>query len=436
MCEKLIKPTFQQVEWSDCEIGVIIHLDLVTFNAPYVCREHFGEHISPLKFAPDNLDTDQWLEAALKLGAKYAILVAKHCTGFSLWPTKAHDYSVANSPYKNGKGDIVAEFVSSCKKYGIRPGIYCSAAFNQYFNVENPGKVIDGDIEKQKQYNEIVLKQLSELWKNYGDWFEIWFDGGVLPVNQGGPDITSLLHELQPNAVVFQGPIGTRSLIRWVGNESGIAPENCSALYESKTMLDDGTVEHSDDVCKKEEIWCPAESDFPNRDSKRAYLGGWFWGADQDETVFSAEYLFERYISTVGRNSNMLVGMVIDTSGRFPSKDATEFEKAGEMIRKVFQSPLRSKKENCTILLNDTESGKVGYLAIGEDIAQGERIKKYTLKAYDCNSNEIFNYSGKVIGHKRIFELPMNTVKVDFEVTQSRAEPLIRFMELYPRLYT
>ena len=108
----------------------------------------------------------------------------------------------------------MGEFIASCAKFGIRPGIYCSVSFNQYFGVENPGKVIDGDSERQRVYNEMVLQQLTELWTNYGKLFEIWFDGGVLPVEEGGPDVVSLLHRLQPEAVVFQGPVGTKSLIR------------------------------------------------------------------------------------------------------------------------------------------------------------------------------------------------------------------------------
>ena len=103
MEQKLVIPTPEQVEWSDCELGVIIHLDMCTFSAPYNFREHFGDPIPAQEFAPDNLDTDQWLAAAKSMGAKYAVLVAKHCTGFSLWPTDVHDYSVKNSPYKDGK---------------------------------------------------------------------------------------------------------------------------------------------------------------------------------------------------------------------------------------------------------------------------------------------------------------------------------------------
>lgn len=427
----IIKPTPEQVEWANCEIGVIIHLDLITFAAPYNMYEHYGDPLPPSVFNPTRLSTDQWVKSASELGAKYAVLVAKHGTGFSLWPTEAHEYSVKSSPYKDGKGDIVAEFIESCKKYDVRPGIYCSASSNQYFRVLNPGRVDDGDPEKQKKYNEIVIKQLTELWTKYGDLFEIWFDGGVIPVEEGGPDVKSLLHKLQPNAVVFQGPIGTRSLLRWVGNERGIAPEDCSALYESKHLDATGLIEYDNTSTNRPEVWCPAESDFPNRDSTRSYQGGWFWREGEEHTVFSADYLFERYLTSVGRNSNMLVGMAINDEGRFSDYDAEQFKLAGELIRGAFGAPVaRGNVADMSVELPDgAKCAK--YIVLGEDIAEGELVTGYTVHAFDKENREIFTHEGKVIGHKRILELPEGVKRAALEITSSRAEPKIKFIELY-----
>ena len=425
----IIKPTPEQIEWADSEIGVIIHLDLVTFRSPYNMYEHYGDPIPASEFNPSRLSTDQWISAAKSLGAKYAVLVAKHGTGFSLWPTDAHEYSVKNSPYKNGKGDIVAEFIESCKKYGLRPGLYCSASSNQYLRVLNPGKVDDGDPEKQKKYNEIVLKQLEELWTRYGEIFEIWFDGGVIPVEQGGPDVSSLLHKLQPNAVVFQGPIGTRSLLRWVGNERGIAPEDCSSLYESKYLDATGLIEYDMSGSENPEVWSPAESDFPNRYADRAYLGGWFWKEGEEHAIVPASELFERYLTSVGRNTNMLVGMVIDKNGEFPKKDSETFAEAGRMIRETFGKPIASAKAGDLSLRCDGKCAR--YVAIGEDIAFGERVTGYVLHAFDSCGKEIFTHTGKVISHKRILALPDGVSAVALEITSYRAEPKIKFIELY-----
>lgn len=182
----IVTPNPIQKEWAEAEIGVIIHFDMPVYRPDYNWRD-FGTHPEPSVFNPTELNTDQWLEAAQKLGAKYAVLVAKHCSGFSLWPTGAHEYSIKHSPYKQGKGDIVRDFVNSCRKYGIKPGIYASTTANGYLWADNPGLVQPGGPVTQAEYNRIVVAQLTELWSNYGKLFEIWFDGGVLSKEKGGP---------------------------------------------------------------------------------------------------------------------------------------------------------------------------------------------------------------------------------------------------------
>lgn len=219
MGNRIIVPTTEQKIWADLEVGVIIHMDVQTFEPEYDFRTQWSYQPPAERFAPLQLDTDQWIRSAKAAGAKYAVLVAKHCSGFCLWPTDVHEYSVKHSPWKDGKGDIVNDFFNSCKKYGLKPGLYYSASCNAYCNVDNPGTIKDitkvEDVrEAQEKYNNMVLTQLRELWTRYGDVFEIWFDGGCLPPENGGPDIASLLHELQPDAVVFQGPAGTKSLVR------------------------------------------------------------------------------------------------------------------------------------------------------------------------------------------------------------------------------
>ena len=221
--EKLVLPTQKQVEWSDTELGVIIHYDLITYEPSYVWNRDWGYSPDPKIFNPSSLDTDQWIQAAKAAGAKYAVLVAKHCVGFSLWPTEAHDYSVASTPWKNGEGDLIKDFIASCKKYGLKAGFYYSTGANGYMDIQH-GKARSKDPVAQKKYNETVEKQLTELWSNYGDLFEIWFDGGVLSPQNGGPTIIPILDKLQPDAVVFQGPSDFPNLVRWVGNENGVAP--------------------------------------------------------------------------------------------------------------------------------------------------------------------------------------------------------------------
>lgn len=429
-------PTPEQTEWADAEVGVIIHFDL-----PSICghdRDDWPDPPpSPAIFNPQRLDTDQWLKAAHDLGAKYAVLVAKHCSGFSLWPTAAHGYSVKSSPWKGGKGDVVADFIASCEKYGIRPGLYYSVAFNDYLNVGHPGLVRSGDREKQKEYNNVVIQQLTELWTRYGKLFEIWFDGGCLPVEQGGPDVAGLLRRLQPDAVVFQGPEGTKSLVRWCGNERAENSEDCSSIYSYENTDSDGTIDLLElgrgDTNGKD--WCPAECDTPNRDPEKSFAGGWFWRDGEEDAVFPASVLFERYLKSVGRNGNLLVGMAIDKDGRFPEKDMGEFQKCGEKIRGIFAKPLsedfvQTGEDSYEISLPEWTEEKAGYVCVGEDITKGERITGYVLTAYDSAGCEIFRHEGRIISHKRILAVPEGTARARLEILSSKAPVQLRFFHL------
>ena len=220
--ENLVLPTEEQVAWANAEIGVIIHLD-INIYAPETFQYNDKNTLPPLSvFNPSHLDTDQWIKAAKSAGANYAVLVAKHGTGFALWPTKANDYHIGNTNWKNGKGDIVADFIASCEKYDVKPGIYYNTNVNTLYGAAF--KKFDQD--EQKAYNNIVLKQLTELWTNYGPLFEIWFDGGVMTDQKGGiaSSVSKLIDTHQPQAILFQGPSSSNNLIRWVGNEDGRVP--------------------------------------------------------------------------------------------------------------------------------------------------------------------------------------------------------------------
>lgn len=423
---KLVLPTKEQIEWADCEIGVIIHLDLVTFaEKDYNFREHWNEPLSADLFNPQYLDTDQWIEAAAKMGAKYAVLVAKHCTGFCLWPTEAYDYSVATSPWKNGKGDIVRDFIVSCKKYEVKPGLYYSSFCNHYLKVDN-GRVLSNDKDEQEKYNSIVIKQLTELWSNYGKLFEIWFDGGCLPVEEGGPDITSLLHKLQPDANVFQGPEGTKSLLRWVGNEKAHAPENCSSIFNFEIMRETGTIENNGCGDTNGDTWCPAESDRPNREAP-SFQGGWFWQEDEEKYIVPPQELYEMYINSVGRNTNMLIGMGIDKNGLFPKEDIEQFNQFSELIKENFSNELSCAeiKPYCTsYLLKVPENKKSKYVVLQEDISFGERVEEFIVFA---DTKEY--YKGKIIGHKRI--IPVSASEIEIKITKYKAPPKLKTIKIY-----
>ena len=426
----IVRPTPEQQTWADLELGVLLHMDMPTFVPEYEFRKQWGYVPPGPVFAPMQLDTDQWIQAAKAAGAKYAVLVAKHCSGFCLWPTDEHGYSIKQSPWKNGAGDIVGDFFASCEKYGLRPGLYYSASCNAFCNVDNPGTVRSGDKAEQEQYNAMVLAQLTELWTCYGPVFEIWFDGGCLPVEQGGPDIAGLLHRLQPDAVVFQGPPGTKSLLRWVGNERGVAPADCWATGDFTGEAFDGSDERTYAGNPFGQTWSPAESDLPNRWASKAFQGGWFWRAGEEHAIVPAGNLFGIYLQSVGRNSNMLIGMVIDDRGLFPEADAAVFAQFGELVQQAFGTPIAALEQDDLSALPDKyhyrlplpEGSEANYLVLMEDISQGERVLGFTVNG---------SIAGKCIGHKRIIALPQGTKEITLEITQAKAEPLLRSIAVY-----
>lgn len=422
---EIVVPNEHQSVWADAEIGVLIHFDMPTFKPDYEFR-NWGTHPDAATFNPTELNTDQWLETAQKLGAKYAVLVAKHCSGFSLWPTEAHEYSVKHSPWKDGQGDIVADFIASCKKYNIKPGIYASTTANGYLYADNPGLVQEGSPVTQEEYNAIVQKQLTELWSNYGELFEIWFDGGVLPEEQGGFDVLSLVKKLQPNAIAFQGPYGHPNLVRWVGNEAGTAPYPCWATADSTTNSDGVQVVEGLNGNVDGPFWCPGESDFTLRWND-SFQGGWFWTSGEDDKMFTVPELMTKYETSVGRNTNMLLGMVIDDRGLVPDADAQRIEAFGKEIVRQYGAPLKQTAGTGRELVIDFDQPtSINRVILQEEIAKGERVLKYRLQG-KVNGEWKELTAGSCIGHKHIERFEPQTLQaIKLVIDEAKAEPYIR----------
>ena len=427
----IVKPNKVQKDWAEAEIGVLLHLDMPVFHPEYYHRE-YGTHPDPSTFNPTELNTDQWLETAAKLGAKYAVLTAKHGSGFTLWPTSTHDYNISRSPWKDGKGDIVKDFVNSCHKYGIKPGIYANMATNGYLWVDNPGLVQPGSPITQEQYSDIIIRQLTELWGNYGPLFEVWFDGGILSPAQGGADVLSLIKKLQPEAIAFQGPYGYDNLIRWVGNEVGTAPDPCWATADSTTNSDGVKVVTGLYGRPDAPFWCPGESDFTLR-RQSAFGGGWMWHEGQDDMIYSIEELMDKYETSVGRNTNMLLGLVIDNRGLIPDADVKQAEKYGEAIRGRYGTPCaETSGKGAQVELNLKTPTLVDRAIIQEEIAEGERVLVWHLEGTKPDGTDIRLCEGTNIGHKRIarFE-PVELSSLKLVVDSYKAEPLIRRLAVF-----
>lgn len=423
-------PSGSQLKWADAEIGVLIHYDLQVFEPDYNWSD-WNYHPDLSIFNPQELNTDQWIQSAKSAGATYAVLVAKHCSGFSLWPTKVHPYSVKNTPWRNGEGDIVKDFIASCKKYGIKPGIYASTTANGYLKVNNPGKVVSGIPEEQKRYNEIVKMQLTELWTQYGDLFEVWFDGGVLPPEKGGFDVLSLMKRYQPDAIAFQGPYGFENNIRWVGNEEGVAPYPCWSRADSVTSSS-GVIEIKGLNGNPDGLfWCPGESDFPLRKNS-SFQGGWFWHKNQDDQLRSLDELIDRYCKSVGRNTNMLLGIVVDDRGLVPEADVKRLNELGKEIQKRFSNPLGQTSgsgKEFSVRLASPQS--VSAVVMEEDISSGEKVRKYELLGLNNSQWQLLT-SGSCIGHKRIEIINKEEYsEIRLNIKESEGVPVMKRIACY-----
>lgn len=427
-----VVPSVRMREWQDCEIGVIIHYDVQVHEPDFDFRAKRGYVPKASVVNPSALDTDQWLEVAASAGAKYAILVAKHCSGFSLWPTKAHGYSIAASPWKDGKGDIVADFIASCRKYGVRPGLYASLGCNAYLGVDNNELVTEE--RKWPDYLAAVKTQLTELWTNYGELFEIWFDGGNLPPEKGGAEIIDLLLKLQPNAIVFQGDPARGDSVRWIGNENARAPESCYSRTDCGSSSDGVAVgdaaKYSGDL--KGRYWCPGEADTPNRDHAHAFQTGWFWHPGEDDWVYPAENLLERYMTSVGRNCNMLIGLPVDNRGLIADRDAEELKKFGELVKGLYAKKVASTTRSSRMLTIDVPEGsRANLLSIQENLEFGERVHSCIFSGFDGKRWHMLADIANV-GHRRLVTFkPGPWTRFRLDCWDSDGEPVYREVALY-----
>jgi len=415
---KLARPTPEQAAWQDLELGMFIHYDMPVFKPGWDHRQ-YENRPDASSFNPRKLDTDQWMEAAQAMGAKYAVLVAKHGSGFMCWQSDLYPYGMKQSPYRNGQGDIVRDFVHSCQKYGIRPGIYAHMGCNGYLEVDNPGLVNrgkGGDPEKQTRYAKICEGMLTELWGNYGNLMEIWFDGGVLDPAKGGPDMLPILRRLQPNAIVFQGPAAT---IRWIGNEDGVAPYPCWATVPEVRDYNGA----GDPNGPK---WLPGECDVPIRQ------GIWMWEPNTESRLYSVDQLMDRYYRSVGRNCNLLLNANPDADGLIPASDVKRYRELGDEIRRRFGASIGETNGNGKVVeLALARPARIDQVVTMENILEGERVREYVLEGEAAGQwKELCR--GASIGHKKIDRFsPVEVSRIRWRCLQSIAEPRLRRLAAY-----
>lgn len=410
--EKLATPTPQQLAWQDLELGLFVHFGMATYTGQFKPRTPADVNT----YNPVKLDTDQWLEAAKSMGARYAVFVAKHCTGFLSWQSDAYPYGVRQTSWRGGKGDVVGDFIASCRKYGIKPGLYASVSSTAWWGVDNPGVVKWGD-RKQADYIRACETMLTELWSNYGELTEIWFDGGALAPEKGGPDMVPILKKHQPNAVVFQGP--EPGGIRWIGNERGVAKYPCWSTVRKLNDPGPGTPDGT--------IWNPGECDVPMPGH------GWFWKPRQNRNIKPLRSLMDMYYRSVGHNCNLLLNATPDRTGLIPEANMKHYAELGKEIRRRFgKSVAETRGTGGTVQLSLKRPAKIDHVVVMEDIAHGERVRAYEVEGLVPGNRWQKLCDGISVGHKRIQRFdPVEVSKVRFRATKSAATPMIRRLAVY-----
>ncbi|ASN07285.1 hypothetical protein CFK40_03875 [Virgibacillus necropolis] len=396
------KPTLKQLEYQKWEFGLFVHFGLRTFYEGYV---DFDERqMDPFKFNPTSLDCEQWIRTAKEAGMKYAVLTAKHHDGFSNWPSSFTDFSVAHSPWKNGKGDVVQEFTSACRKHGVKPGLYYSP-YDGSANFYNQ--------KDRKAYDDYFINQITELLANYGDIEILWFDAaGSENHEYDWKRIIDTVRSLQPNILIFNMADPD---FRWVGNEDGIAPIPC--WNEVNTV-------------KSDRLWLPAECDVQMREN-------WFFSESDEHTVKSLEQLMGIYYYSVGRGANLLLNIGPNRHGLFPEKDQQRLLEFGGEIRRRFDNPVatidRFEQQEGKWIYHTEQPHLLDHVVIQEDLRKGESVENFKINIISEKSRQpITIYQGRNIGNKAIIRVPAIEVRgVELEVTESVGEPIIEELAIY-----
>lgn len=450
-------PQEKQVDWQKMGTYAFIHFGLNTFND----REWGYGDSNPQTFNPVKLDCEQWAKTLSNAGMKGVILTAKHHDGFCLWPTQLTEYSIRNTPFKGGNGDVVGDLSKACRKYGLKFAVYLSPWDRHQANYGTP------------EYVEYFYKQLHELLTKYGDVFEIWFDGA-----NGGdgwyggtkekrtidrrnyynyPRAYAMIDSLQPQAVIFSdGGPGCR----WVGNESGFAgATNWSFLrkgevypgYPKNQELQYG---HADG-----NQWVPAECDVSIRP-------GWFYHPEEDSRVKSVEQLTDLYYRSVGHNATMLLNFPVDRNGLInpiDSANAVNFHKRilQELSNNLFAgikpkvTDERGGKYSAKAVTDgnyDTywatkdgvtsadieftlpKADRVNRMMIQEYIPQGQRVKSFIVEFHERSQwlPVTLDEETTTVGYKRLLRFKtVDTDKLRVRFTEARGPLCISNIEAF-----
>lgn len=460
-----VVPSTRQLQYQQLEFYGFVHFTVNTFTG-----KEWGEgNESPSIFNPTKFDAMQWVNAIKSAGMSGLILTCKHHDGFCLWPSRYTEHTIAGSPFKTGRGDIVREVSEACQAAGIQFGVYLSP-----WDRNHPAYGY-GDA-----YNDYFVNQLTELLTNYGEVFTVWFDGACGEGSNGKKQVYAwdryyeVIRSLQPNACInVCGPD-----IRWCGNEAGdtrpaewsvVPKRTCETekIAEQSQRLDDETFRlrkiaatdqdlGSREILKNETelIWYPAEVNTSIRP-------GWFYHEEEDEKVRPLKELINIYHNSVGGNATFLLNIPPTREGLFHENDVKRLLELGEYLRQAFDKNLLDNAFLCAdsckqgyeienVRLDDyrtyfrTEDGitdlsielfwkeiqTIRYIILKENITCSQRIEGFRIEAKQDDEYRI--YEGTVIGYKRIVPLyGIRTDKIRLHILDSRVAPTLSFIGVY-----
>ncbi len=438
-------PAPAQLQWQRMEMNAFVHFGPNAFTG----AEWGTGREQPAIFDPKALDARQWVRAFKAAGMKGVVVTAKHHDGFCLWPSKDSTHTVAASPWRGGKGDLLRELSDAARAEGLKFGVYLSPWDRNHPSYGTP------------EYNDVFVRMLEDVLGNYGEIFEVWFDGA----NGEGPNgkrqvydwprFHEVVRRLQPNAVIFSdaGPG-----IRWIGNERGEAPLTNWAMldrdrYEPGTPLSMDLPEGSE----LGRFYVPGECDVSIRP-------GWFWRAAENARVKSPRTLLRIYEASVGRNCNLLLNVPPDDRGLVHENDVKALAGFRSLVDRIYGTSLVPASARASasgergaafgaaaVLDTDLDSywapagdARTGQFTIDlgapvtfdrvrlqEYVALGQRVSLFEIEVEAAGTWKRLA-TGTTIGHTRIVALPVTTAsRVRVTIHDARAVPLVASFSLH-----
>ncbi|KXU12190.1 glycosyl hydrolase family 29 (alpha-L-fucosidase) [Streptococcus mitis] len=441
-------PSKAQLDYHKEELAAFIHYGMNT----YTNSEWGHGNEDPGYFNPTNLDTDQWIRTLKETGFKRTIMVVKHHDGFVIYPSKYTNHTVAASPWKDGKGDLLEEVSKSATKYDMNMGVYLSP-----WDVNSPKYKVD----TEKEYNEYYLNQLKEIlgnpkYGNKGKFIEVWMDGargsGAQKVTYTFDEWFKYIKEAEGDIAIFSAQ---PTSIRWIGNERGIAGDPVWHKVKKANITENVKNEYLNHGDPDGDMYSVGEADVSIR-------SGWFYHDNQQPK--SLKELMDIYFKSVGRGTPLLLNIPPNKEGKFADADvarlkefkatldqmyATDFAKGATVTASSTRQNHLYKESHLTdgkddtswALSNDATTGsftvdlgqkrRFDVVELKEDIAKGQRISGFKIEV-EINGRWVTYGEGSTVGYRRLIQgKPVEAQKIRVTITGAQATPILTNFSVY-----